>query len=453
MRATSKGVVELGKILHDNSEMKSWNDSRRYLKLTIFDEILSRMQKHFASYIPKIEPSRVDKSLGRICAENVKSISEIPDRTIAAMDGYAVRSSELTSATPTNPKLFTVKGSMYPGHKSKLSSLTSQHTYYVATGAPIPPGADAVVRVEETTQYGNHNILVRHPIEKGKNISKKGEDIGKGQTIVKKGQVLNPTDIALLMGVGRTHVKVYRALSVGLLSIGNELQEFRPYGRGRGHAGRVINNYLHLLSGYTEQFGSRAISLGICSDDERSIKRAILQGLRSCDVLLTISGSSVGRHDNVLGTIKDVQGSEVLFHGVRVVPIRPAGVVIIRQKPVVMIPGHAVSALLTFFVIAIPILNMMSGLMPQSRKAMINVELKTEVANKRAIDALCLVKLIHDSNRNYKVLPLSWGANLMSNLSQADGFVWLIPHQVIPKGQTVAVQLFNASQIAKSAWS
>ena len=117
---------------------------------------------------------------------------------------------DLRSAALTKARYFTVRGSIFPDHGSRLPSLRSGDTYYVATGAPLPKRTDAVVRVEEAMQDGSNGIIVKHAIPKGKDIAEKGEDIRKGQIVVHKGRVLNPTDVALLIGVGRTHVRVYK---------------------------------------------------------------------------------------------------------------------------------------------------------------------------------------------------------------------------------------------------
>lgn len=439
----------------DYANAATWIDSKRYLKLTPFEDVLSRIESYFTSHTPKTELIRIDRVLGRISAENAISHVEIPPRTTAAMDGYAVAWADLKSASPTYPMSFAVRGGIYPDHFSKMPSIHTRETYYVATGAPLPLGTDVVVRIEEARPNKNNSVIeVRRATQKGKNIAKKGEDIRKGQIVVRKGTILSPVDVALLIGVGKTHIAVYKTATVGLLSVGNELREFNPRIGRRRKRGHITNNYLNLISGYVQQFGSKPVSLGTCSDEMHAIRKAILLALKKCDMVLTISGSSVGRHDNVLDALTSLGNSSVLFHGTRVVPIRPSGVVIVREKPVIIVPGHAVSAVFTFFTIGLPILNILSGLSSQSRKTFVSVETTNEITNQRAIDALSLVKLEPTNTfGKYKGMFLDWGSNLLSNLSKADGFVWLSPHQTIPRNRIVPVELFNQSAIAKSSWS
>ena len=445
----------------DSASAWSWNDSSRFLKLVGRDEIFSRIESSFAHYVPAIESVRTDQALGRYSAEDVFSRIEIPSRTAAAMDGYAVRWSDLESASSVSPSSFVVRGDVYPDYSSRPLFLRPGDTYYVATGAPLPTGADTVVKVEEAAASERGTITVRRTIPKGKNVANAGEDIRKGQAVVKKGQVLDPADVAILIGVGRTQIKVYRIPKVGLLSVGNELKEFKvTEGERRlsAQGGKIANNWLNLMSGYVDQFGSKAVSLGVCPDESSRIRHAVLSGFRKrCDAIFTIGGSSVGRQDNVLDALEAIQGSETVFHGARIVPIRPSGVVMVRGRPVVMVPGHAVSAVLTFFMIALPILNVMSGLTPFSRRTIMIAEIRSDIINERSIDALFLVKLevneTSDGGSGYAAVPLKWGSNLLSNLSVADGFISLAPHQMVARKQIVAVQLFNGNPVSKSSWS
>lgn len=425
-------------------------DSLRFLKLATYEEAYEKIRTQFANYNPRVESARVDLARARVSAEDVRSKVDIPSRTITAMDGYAVIQADLKTASLSSPRYLSVKGSIFVEHGSELPVIHHNEAYYVATGAPLPKGSDTVVRVEEASQDGNRGITVRRVIPKGKDVAIKGEDIQKGAIVIRKGRVLTPTDVALLIGVGRTHIRANKNSTVGLLSIGNELREFDPGRSLKQEEGRTVNNYLNLLFGYLEQLNSKPLSLGICGDGIEEIQQRILKGLKRCDMILTISGSSVGRHDNVLGALKAIPGSKVLFHGVRVVPIKPCGVVMVRGKPVLIIPGHAVSSLLTFFTFAFPILNSLSGLPMDARKDMVSARAVDDIVNERSIDALCLVKVEVDSDGNYGATPLDWGSNLVSNLAKADGFVWLGKKRVISKGDAATVRLFNGYVPAKS---
>ncbi len=428
-----------------------WDDSRRYLKLTQYDQILSKISSSLGSGLPKTEWVRVDLTRGRVSAESIVSRVEIPARTTSAMDGYALKNEDIKSASPAQPSSLFVKGSLYPNYFSKKTPILGKgETYYVATGAPLPRGTDTVVRVEEALSR-NDIIVVRHVIEKGKNIAMRGEDVRNGQTVVRKGQILDPVDVALLIGTGRTRIKVFKRPRVGLLSIGDELKAFDPDSKHNTRDGRTVNNYLNLLEGYVEHFDSEAISLGTCGDEITAIRRTILSGLLKCDVILTISGSSVGRHDNVLDAVTSVRESKTLFHGARLVPIRPSGIVRVKNKPVIIVPGHAVSAVLTFFTITLPVLNLLSGLPLDSRLFTLSVSATNEITNNRAIEALSLIRLEPlGTSGKLGAVALDWGSNLLSNLSKADGFIELAPHETIKRNQAVNVRLFDGPVLRTS---
>lgn len=426
------------------------NDARRYLKLTPYDEILSKIKSAFESPLPKIELIRVDRVKGRVAAEDVFSAVAIPPKTNSAMDGYAIRHHDLKSASLSAPSTFSVKGSIFPNHFERMPSLGAGETYYVATGAPLPVGADTIVRVEEALLQ-DKTILIRHDVKLGKNIAFQGEDIRKGQVVVKRGQILNPIDVALLIGTGKKKVKVFSSPKVGLLSVGDELTEFDPIARLNGGEKRIVNNYLNLLSGYVEQFGCKPVSLGICSDETVDIKKRVARGLKNCDIILTISGSSVGRHDNVLDAITAIPFARNLFHGTRVVPIRPSGVLSVRNKPIVIVPGHAVSAVLTFYAIVLPILNLISGLSLTARQSFVKAVAANKLSNDRSIEALVLIQLDYErSSGKFVATALDWGSNLLSNLSRSDGFAWLLPRSVMNPGQEIEVQLFEGLTLRRS---
>jgi molybdopterin molybdotransferase len=441
MRKNKKGRLRRRSLLIQSEAI---NDARRYLKLTPYDQILSKIKSSFESRLTKAELIRVDYSTGRVAAEDVFSGASIPPRTNSAMDGYAIRHRDLKSASLDAPGTFVVKGSIFPNHfEERMPCLGAGETYYVATGAPLPVGADTIVRVEEAL-LKDKTILLKHDVKRGKNIAFQGEDIRKGQLVVRNGQIMNPIDVALLIGTGKKKIKVYAIPKVGLLSVGDELAEFDPDARIKSGEKRTVNNYLNLLSGFVEQFGCKPVSLGICGDETVHIRKRVSAGLKNSDMILTISGSSVGRHDNVLDAVTSIPYARNLFHGTRVVPIRPAGVLTVRNKPIVIVPGHAVSAVLTFYAIVLPILNLISGLPQSARQSFVNAVAANILSNDRSIEALALVQLHYErSQGKFIATGLDWGSNLLSNLSRSDGFVWLQPRSVMNPGQEIEVQVFD----------
>ena len=412
---------------------------------------------------------RVDQAVGRIAAEEVRSPCDIPERNISAMDGYAIRACDAENASTSNPVHFKVKGVIYP-YSSFSASSTSRgrrsipivkngEAYQVATGAPIPMFGDSVVRVEEV-RNDEGRIVVRRKSPKWKNVSARGEDVKKGDIVLRKRRILNPSDVALLIGIGVRKVKVFALPKIGILSTGNELVEFTDTGRRNFNSrnGIKVNNYSNLLSGYVRSLGAHSVPLRIAKDDSSEICDILKEGLRTCDMVITIAGSSVGKMDLTTEAISSIEGSRILFHGVRLVPIRPAGLALVgtrRAKPVAIIPGHAVSATLAFFVIALPIINMLMGLEPDSRNSFVSAKLDRSLTNERAIDALYLVSLsiAKNSPKSYIASPVGWGSNVISNLSRSNGFVRLAAHETLSRGEATKINLFGAKEIERVSLS
>lgn len=428
-----------------NSYIREWGQDRpRFLKLLALPEITKRIQSGLSTYRCDTEKISADRSLGRVCAEVVKTEQDIPPSAISAMDGYALRSSELRSASLSKPVGFLVKGSIYPGDSSNLSRIkvSGREAYHVATGARIPEGSDVVVRVEETRREDGL-VLVRRRIPKLKDVVLRGEDVRSGEILLRKGHILNSADVALLIALGRKTVRVFRSPRVGLLSIGDELGIL-----GDQSTGKTVNNYSNLLCGYLEEMGAQARSIGVCKDHPAEIRSLIEKGIEDFDMLLTIGGSSVGARDFTPDAVGSMEDSVLLFHGVRLAPIRPVGMALVRGKPVAILPGHAVSAALSFFLIALPTLNLLSGLPFNSRRSFVKALAPKRISNDRAMDALFLVEMRSSGGRHYAT-PLEWGSNSMRNLSKANGFIYLKKRQVIQRSEEVEVELMGSSEFSR----
>ena len=384
------------------------------------------------------EAISVDEALGRVSAQSVRSRVNLPSENTSAMDGYAIQSSYSTNAS-LNRVSFKIKGSVYPEDVGARLRVGPFETSYVATGAPIPRGADAVVRAEDARLVNNHVFIARQVL-KGKNIAMKGEDVKLGQPLINKREIITPAKVALLMQCGIRKIRVFKAPRVAILSIGDELALFSEHTKHK-----VANNYANLIQCYMAELGLQGIILGIAKDDPAEIRGIIENEIKNFDVIITIGGSSVGAKDYTLEALS-LEHSEVVFHGVRIVPIRPAGLVVVNgKKPIVVLPSHSITTTLSFFLVALPVLNIISGLEFGSRHLRIRAFAEDQFSNSRYIDALHLVKLQSIENGEYKAKALRWGSNLISTLAEANGFVLLKSKQVIEKEERITVTLFSHS--------
>ncbi|MHB8567213.1 MAG: molybdopterin molybdotransferase MoeA [Nitrososphaerales archaeon] len=395
-----------------------------------------RICSAFETHLAPIEVVSAISVQGRVSAEEVVSNVNIPGNKISAMDGYAVRSSDLRSASAANPRRFKVERRKFPGN----TSLAGNHwaTCYVATGAPVPLRFDTVVRVEDT-RLEKDSIVITRAIPSGANVALKGEDVKVGERLIQKGRILNSSDISMLIGIGRKKIAVFKSPVVGILSVGDELKEFGDLTKNK-----TVNNYSNLISGYLADHGAHPVSLGIAKDNEKEIASKVRAGCKRCDMVITIAGSSVGAKDYTPNAVLAQEHSRMLFHGVRMVPIRPAGLAMVEAKPVVIVPGHSVSAALTFFVLVLPVLNLITGLGFGSRRVVLDARAVEPFSNERSIEALILTS-VKKKGSHYEASPLPWGSNLISSLTKSNGFVRLDPHQSI--SGMVTVQLFGSHEL------
>ena len=413
-----------------------------YLKLVPYSDVRRRIEGALSGVRPSVERVPVDLASGKVSAEGVAFPCDIPEATSSMMDGYAIRSSEVRSASASHPVSFKVVGSLSPASVRPATRLTGRDAYYVATGAPVPVSADAVVKVEEARPSGD-SILVSVSLPRWKNIALRGEDVRAGSTVVRVGQIVNAADIALLVAAGKRDLDVFRSPTVGILSTGDELT--RPGGR---ESGKRVNNYANLIAAYLLESGATPIRLGIAGDDEEQIAKMMVKGIRDLDALVTIGGSSVGTKDFTARAARRIDGCEEIFHGIRLAPARPTGMFMFRGKPMVLLPGHSVAASLAFFLVVHPIINILSGLEFNSRLTLITARLSQGLSNPRPITTLFLVSLTTQDGA-YSASPMTWGSNLISSLARANAFLQVGPHSVVREGQSVTVTLLGGREIQR----
>ncbi len=417
-------------------------DVSRYLKLVPLPELKGRITNALSDIPLRTERVGIDQSLGRVSAENVLSPADVPATPTSAMDGYAIRSAELKAADVLHPVFFTVKGSLHPCSVRPDDGLSGTETYYVATGAPVPPGADAVVKVEETRIEGG-KVSISFALPKWKNVVQQGEDIRAGSLLVERGQVVNPAMIALLISAGRSSLTVSRRPKIGILSTGDELTVL-----GSGEKGKRINNYSNLVAGYLREAGAEPLPLGVAKDEEGSIARIVAKELPALDALVTIGGTSVGTKDYTPNALQTASSFKEVFHGVKVVPVRPTGMFMVNGKPVILLPGHAVAAALSFAFVVRPVVNILSGLDFDAAAPKLRALLSEDLHNPRPLGAVFLLKLAEE-NGEYMASPLRWGSNLLSSLALANAYALLDSNETIKKGEVVLSTLLGPTEISR----
>jgi molybdenum cofactor synthesis domain-containing protein len=301
-----------------------------------------------AAHTPLLDAETIDTRVadGRVLAEDVRSGENMPDMPKAAVDGYAMRAADGMSARRVLAELTAggpLGGALEPGTAVRIM-----------TGAPVPPGADAVIMVEQTDEQDGV-LRIQREVTAGDNIHTVGQDIGQGELVLSKGTRLGAAEIGLLATVGRMRVQVYRRPRVAVLATGDEVYE--PDALPPSGGIRDSNRYALLAA--AREAGCEVSSLGIARDDREVQRSAILAGLESADVLLTSGGVSMGTRDLIKPLLAEL--GTVHFGRVAYKPGKPTTFATVQNKLAWGLPGFPVSSLVSFEVFVRPALRRMQG--------------------------------------------------------------------------------------------
>ncbi|MEM2882153.1 MAG: molybdopterin molybdotransferase MoeA [Candidatus Bathyarchaeia archaeon] len=377
--------------------------------------------------------------LNRVLARDIVAPRDIPDFDRAAMDGYAVISADVLGASQTNPVLLRVVGRAEAGSQPGLR-ISEGEAVAVATGAPLPEGADAVVMVEHTMAISDSEIEVYSPVTPGENVQAAGEDVKAGEAILRRGTKLRPWDIGMLAALGITSVEVIRRPKVAIISTGDELvepgEEPRP--------GSIVNSSRFILSAMVEELGALPVYLGIAKDSLEEIKVRIEEGLRTCDAVLITGGTSVGEKDLVPEAINSLGKPGVLIHGVAIRPGMPTGLAAVDGKPIISLSGYAVAAMMGFMALARPLILMLLGSKADPAPR-IRAKMARRIASPAGTRTFLRVFVKGDGKGGYVAEPIrSSGSGILSSVVKANGLV-IIPEwkEGIEEGEEVEVELLR----------
>ena len=400
------------------------------------DEAISLALAHVE---PVTETERVltTQSLGRVLAEDIICPEDVPGFARSAMDGYAVRAHETHGASAEHPRTLKVIGAVEMGQDPRtLPPVGAGEACEIPTGGPMPPGADAVVMLEETERPQHQIVRLFAAVTPGTHVLSGDSDFRRGELVFKAGHKLRAVDIGALLAMGILSVKVYRRVRVGLLSTGSELVE--PDHRVRPGQVRQINS--HVLQNLLE--GAQGLFLGIVPDDREHLRAAVQQAVRASDMVVLSGGSSVGARDWTLDVLQEL--GEILVHGLQIKPGKPTIFAIIESKPVIGLPGNPVSCVIVFEKFVRPVLARRSGLrvlLPAHRLA--SAQLTQAVRSAIGREDFVAVRLrVDEAHGALYAEPIPGHSNNISTLARADGIVHVpSDFEAIPEGAQVWVEL------------
>jgi len=325
--------------------MKHHHKKHHIKKLTSVEIALKKFLSS-VNFKPKVEVISLKSASSRVLAKDIVSQIEIPSFEKAAMDGFALKSSDTKKSTKQNPVFLKIIGKIFAGNRKK-NSIKIGETIGVATGSPLPAGADAVLMIEDVIQNKN-TIKITKKVKNQDNLALRGEEVRKNQIILKRGTWLAPQDIGLIASIGLNKVSVFKRPSVGILATGSELT--KPGTNLK--KGKIFESNGIVISELVKQHGGRVQDLGICKDDKKLIEKKIRRGLQN-DLLVITGGSSVGERDFVPEILSHLGNPGILVKGVSMKPGSPVTLGVIRKTPIIVCPGFPVSSFFAFFVILI----------------------------------------------------------------------------------------------------
>lgn len=389
-----------------------------------FQTVLEHAVQTPVRYLP------VQDALGHILAEDQIARFAIPPADYSAMDGYAF------CAADAGQHELRAEGFL-PAGKAGLEAVAPGTAIRIMTGAPIPPGCDTVVPLENL-QVSNNRIHFTKPFSSGDNIRRAGEDLHQGQRALAAGTLLRFQEIALLSAMNLGSVPVYTPPRVAILATGDELLE--PGSERR--PGMIINSNSNALAAQVREAGAEPLLMGIAPDQPESTRER-LRACLSADLVLVTGGASAGDHDYVKPALLELGGT-MLFDGVNIKPGKPFGMGLVQGKPVFSLPGNPVAAMVIFELFVRPMLLRSLG-RQNIYRPLVQATLTEPARNKGNRPHFVGAKLSNSPTGWQVSLTGNQSSGRISSLTLASGLALLAPERSYQAGDSVTVLVLDAT--------
>ena len=353
----------------------------------------------------------LSQAAGRVLARDVTSRVDVPGFARAMMDGFAVRSTDLEAAEPTQPVRLQIRGDVLPGVEFS-GYVAPGDAVRIMTGAPLPRGADAVVPVERTVVSGDV-VELSAPTPAGKHVGTVGEDVRASETVLEAGRLLRPQDVGVLSSIGAAELYVVRRPRVRIVVTGDELLPAGSTPRGV----RVVDSNGPMLAALIARDGGLAINPGLVTDRPEAIAEAMRD---DADVIVVSGGTSVGKEDHA--PLLLARDGELAIHGVSLKPASPTGMGTLDGRLVFLLPGNPVSCLCAYDFFAGRAIRALGGLSSMSQDWPYRSQRMTLARPIASVVGRTDYVRVRRSEGGVEPLALG-GAALLSSTTRADGFV------------------------------
>jgi len=381
----------------------------------------------------EIEKIFLQDAYNRVLAKDVSSLLDSPSFDRSAMDGYAIKAEDTFGFSDSNPAHLKIVDRIGAGEKSYVT-LKNGEAVKIATGAPIPQGADGVV-MEEYTYEQDNNLEVSTALMPGENVSLLGEDFKQGDMLLKTGKLLRPQDIGIITSAGYSEINVFKKPKIGVITTGNEL--VMP--KSKLNEAETINSNYYTLKALVESTLATP-DVTHCVDDTRKVEKQIERFLKSCNAIITTGGTAISKGDVVIDVVDEM--GEVLIHGAAIKPGKPFGFGVINETPIFMLSGYPVAAMVQFDVFVRDALLKMQ-----------NIHIKLPIIKKRSsrkiTSSLGRTEYIRAKIEGDSVSPLKIkGSGVIRSMVESDSYI-LVEENVegIDEGEECDVLLYDSLKI------
>jgi len=419
------------------------SDRKIFRRLQTLEEANSALQNLWKREI-STEAVLLTNAIGRVLAIDVSSNVDVPGFDRASMDGFAINAEEIFNADEQHPVQLKVVGNVEAGD-SAPHKINRAESVEIATGAPVPIGANAIVMVEFTKRIAN-DVQIFKPVSVGENVTPAGSDIMTGELLLRKSQLIGPREVGLLAAAGVDEIRVFSKPRVAIFSSGNEL--IKP-GERLDFAKLYDINGPTIAAGVTECGGTPRFH-GILPDDYTVIRDQLRSALEESDIVISSGSTSSGPGDLIYKVIEELGEPGIIVHGLSLKPGKPVVVGLAGNKPIFGLPGYPTSALMIFHILVAPIIRQLAQT-TETETTTIHATVPMKFFKARGRRELLPVQLISQPDGSFSAYPMLSGSGAVSSFSLADGFVDLPETQeFLEEGETVNVELFGKNLIPPS---
>jgi putative molybdopterin biosynthesis protein len=413
-------------------------DQDQFLTILSREDALARFE---AALFPRALPAEerpLTDALGCALASDIVADLDVPPFDRSNVDGFAVRSADLALASEATPIRLVLNDEIIACGTAPIRPVLSGTTTSIATGGPLPRGADAIVMVEHTQPAGARAIEIRRAASPGQFVSYAGSDIARGEAVLRAGTVTGSREIGMCAACGIAKLSVVRRPRVAVISTGDELVQpglpLRP--------AAIYDTNGAIVTAAINENGGEAVFLGAIADDEQQLEAAMRRALENCDMLVLSGGTSKGAGDVSHRIIARLGKPGIIAHGVALKPGKPLCLAVCDGKPVVILPGFPTSAMFTFHDMIVPVLRRIAGLPPRA-DAKVVAKVPVRIASELGRTEFVMVSLV-EGTEGLIAYPSSKGSGAITSFTQADGFLKIdaLADQM-PAGSEAEVTLFT----------